>query len=121
MPRPFKCRRVGFAPGITYFKPAGIPMRSLEEVIISLEEAEALRLKDIVGLEQEGAAESMNVSRTTFQRILASARRKVADALLGGKAIRIEGGNYEMAVMPDGGAGCRGRGRGKRHGYGQEY
>lgn len=97
MPRPLKCRRVSFIPGVTYFKPAGIPMRSLGEVQLSLEEAEALRLKDLEGLEQEPASESMNVSRPTFQRVLASARRKVADALLNGKAVRIAGGNFEMA------------------------
>lgn len=97
MARPFKCRRVAFLPGVTFFKPAGIPLRSLEEVQLSLEEAEALRLKDLEGLEQEEGAEKMNVSRPTFQRVLASARKKTADALLNGKAIRIEGGNFEIA------------------------
>jgi predicted DNA-binding protein (UPF0251 family) len=85
-------------PGITYFKPAGIPLGELEEVELSLEEAEALRLKELEGLEQEQGAEKMNVSRPTFQRILAAARQKVADAILNGKAIRIEGGNYEIAA-----------------------
>ena len=98
MPRPFKYRRVAFVPGATYFKPAGVPMRSLEEIQLSLEEAEALRLKEIEGMEQEPAAERMNVSRPTFQRVLSSARRKLADALLNGKAVRITGGNFEMAV-----------------------
>ena len=97
MSRPFKCRRVASMPGVTYFKPAGIPLRSLEEIRLSVEEAEALRLKDLEGLEQEQGAEKMNVSRPTFQRVLASARKKMADALLNGKAIRIEGGNYEIA------------------------
>lgn len=97
MPRPLKCRRVAFLPGVTYFKPAGIPLRSLEEVCLSVEEAEAIRLKDLEGLEQEEGAEKMNVSRPTFQRVLASARQKIADALLNGKAIRIEGGNFEMS------------------------
>jgi len=97
MPRPQKCRRVACVPGVTYFKPAGIPMRSLEEIQLSLEEAEALRLKDLEGMEQEPASERMNVSRPTFQRILSSARRKVADVLLNGRAVRISGGNYEMA------------------------
>jgi len=97
MSRPFKCRRVAFMPGVTYFKPAGIPLRSLEEVRLSVEEAEALRLKELEGLEQEQGAEKMNISRQTFQRVLASARQKVADALLNGKAIRIEGGNFEIS------------------------
>ncbi len=97
MSRPQKCRRVAFLPNVTYFKPAGIPLRVLEEVRLSVEEAEAIRLKDIEGLEQEQGAERMNISRPTFQRVLVSSRRKIADALLNGKAIRIEGGNFEMA------------------------
>ena len=97
--RPPKWRRVGFIPEITYFKPAGIPLRMLEEVCLSVEEAEAVRLKDWEGLEQEQCAEKMNVSRQTFQRVLGSARRKVADALLHGKAIRIEGGNFQPALQ----------------------
>lgn len=96
MSRPLKCRRVAFLPDMSYFKPAGIPLRSLEEVQLSVDEIEALRLKDLEGLEQEESAEKMNISRPTFQRVLASARRKVADVLLNGKAIRIEGGNFEV-------------------------
>lgn len=97
MARPFKCRRVEFLPDITYFKPAGIPLTDLEEVSMSVEEAEALRLKELEGLEQEQGAAKMNISRPTFQRILAAARQKMADALLNGKAIRIEGGNYQCS------------------------
>ena len=102
MPRPIKWRRVAFIPEATYFKPAGIPMRILQEVSLSVEEAESVRLKDLEGLEQEQGAEKMNISRPTFQRVLGAARQKIADALLNGKAIRIEGGNFEMApqVMP---------------------
>lgn len=96
MTRPRKCCRIAFVPGVTYFKPAGIPMRFLEEVCLSLEETEAIRLKDIEGLDQEGCAGRMNVSRPTVQRILESARKKITDALLNGKAIKIEGGNVEM-------------------------
>jgi predicted DNA-binding protein (UPF0251 family) len=83
-------------PDVTYFKPAGIPLRNLEEVRMTVEEAEALRLKDLEGLEQEQGAAMMNVSRPTFQRILSSARQKIADALLNGKAVKILGGNFEM-------------------------
>jgi uncharacterized protein len=97
MPRPRKCCRVAFLPGVTFFKPAGIPLKLLEEVNLTVDEAEALRLKDIEGLEQAPGAARMNVSRPTFQRILASARGKIADAILNGKAIRIEGGHYETA------------------------
>lgn len=73
-------------------------MRMLEEVTLSLDEAEAVRLKDLEGLEQEDGADRMGISRPTFQRILASARQKIADAILNGKAIRIEGGNFELAT-----------------------
>jgi len=99
MPRPTKWRRVAFIPQVNYFKPAGIPLRILEEISLSIEEAEAIRLKDIEGLEQEQCAEKMNISRPTFQRVLGAARQKIADALLNGKAIRIEGGNFEMATQ----------------------
>ena len=98
MTRPPKTRRIGFIPDATYFKPAGIPLRAMEEVCISMEEAEAVRLKDLESLDQEASAIKMNISRPTFQRVLASARRKIADALLNGKAIRIEGGNFEVAM-----------------------
>ena len=91
-------RRVTFVPAITYFKPAGVPPGTLQEACLTVDEAEAIRLKDLEGLEQEKSAESMRVSRTTFSRILESARQKMADALLNGKAIRIEGGNFEMAT-----------------------
>lgn len=96
MPRPIKFRRVSSLPQATYFKPAGIPMRTLQEIRLSVEEAEAIRLKDLEGLEQEDAAQRMKISRPTFQRVLASVRQKMADALLNGKAIRIEGGNFMM-------------------------
>jgi predicted DNA-binding protein (UPF0251 family) len=98
MPRPLKYRRVDSLPNATYFKPAGIPMRILEEVVLSVEEAEAVRLKDLEKLEQEQGAGKMNISRPTFQRVLSSARQKIADALLNGKAIRIEGGSFRMAL-----------------------
>lgn len=73
-------------------KPAGIPARELETVCLGYDEAEALRLADLEGLYQDAAARSMGVSRQTFGRIIESARRKSADALLNGKALRIEGG-----------------------------
>jgi predicted DNA-binding protein (UPF0251 family) len=98
MGRPCLWRRVSFLPPITYFKPAGIPLAGLAEVRLLVEEAEAIRLKDLEGLGQEACAQKMSISRTTFSRILDLARQKVADALLNGKAIRIEGGNFEMAV-----------------------
>jgi predicted DNA-binding protein (UPF0251 family) len=73
-------------------------MPELQEVKLLVEEAEAIRLRDLESLEQEACADKMNVSRSTFSRLLDQARQKIADALVNGKAIRIEGGNYEMAV-----------------------
>lgn len=114
MPRPFKCRRIGWTPTCDYFKPRGTPLSELEEVSLRLDEMEAMRLADIEGLYHDEAAGRMNVSRQTFDRILAGAHRTVADALIGGKAIRIEGGNVAIAGPGwRGGHGC-GRGRMKR-------
>ncbi len=98
MPRPTKWRRVDFMPEIAYFKPSGVPLSILDEVILSVEEAEAIRLKDLEGLQQEECADRMHISRPTFHRVLESARSKLADALINGKAIRIAGGNFEMAM-----------------------
>ena len=93
-----KWRRVASIPEITYFKPVGVSLRTLDRVRLSVEEAEAIRLKDLEGLEQEECAQRMSISRPTFHRVLGSARSKLADALLNGKAIRIAGGNFEMAT-----------------------
>ena len=89
MPRPRLDRRIRFNPNITYFKPQGIPMRCLEEVELTAEEAEALRLKNIEELDQNECAKKMNTSQSTFQRILASAYKKISVALIKGKAIKI--------------------------------
>jgi predicted DNA-binding protein (UPF0251 family) len=99
MARPRNCRRVGSVPGSNYYKPRGIPLSMLEEVILSVDEFEAIRLADLEGLYQEQAAERMKVSRQTFGRIVEMARRKVAEALVEGKALKIEGGDVEMASM----------------------
>ncbi len=97
MPRPSKCRRVEQLPGYTYFKPAGVPMSELSEVVLSVEELEAIRLRDLTGIEHEACAEKMSVSRPTFHRILASARQKIARSLVNGEALRVEGGNFKLA------------------------
>jgi len=89
MTRPRLCRRIGFNPSITYFKPRGVPMRELEVVELTAEEVEALRLRNIKDLEQEEAAKKMNTSQSTFQRILSSAYKKITEALIEGKAIKI--------------------------------
>jgi len=99
MARPRQCRRVGSMPESSYFKPRGIPLSMLEEVILTVDEFEAVRLADLEGLYQEEAAERMSVSRQTFGRIIESARKKVAEALVIGKALKIEGGEFEMTGM----------------------
>jgi predicted DNA-binding protein (UPF0251 family) len=92
MPRPYCCRHVAGKPAASIYKPVGIPLRKLEEMVITLDEFEAVRLADLEELYQEQAAAQMNVSRPTFCRIIATAHKKLADALVHGKAIRIEGG-----------------------------
>ena len=99
MSRPKCCRRVAGLPRCKVFKPAGIPACSLEEVVLAVDELEAVRLADLQGLYQEQAAQEMNISRQTFGRIIESAHRKVAETLVGGKALRIEGGEIEMSEM----------------------
>lgn len=94
MPRPTKFRKVEFFPQETYFVPLGKRNCEIEEVLLKVEELEAMRLKDIEDLNQEECAEKMQVSRQTFQNIIDSARKKVAIALTKGKAIKISGGNY---------------------------
>ena len=92
MPRPPCCRRISGKPIVSVFRPAGIPACKVEHVVLMLDELEALRLADVASLYQEEAAVRMKVSRATFGRILESAHRKVADALVHGKLIKIEGG-----------------------------
>jgi len=99
MGRPPIPRVVRCFPGAVYYKPRGIPLRLLEEVVLGLDEMEALRLADVEGLPQEEIGRRMKVSRATAGRILETAHRKVADALVGGKALRIEGGAVEVVTM----------------------
>jgi uncharacterized protein len=97
MARPKRCRWVSSTPGSIYFKPRGIPLTILEEVALSFDEYEAVRLADLEDLYQEQAAEKMGVSRQTFGRIIEAAHRKIAEALVKGKALKIEGGAFEVA------------------------
>lgn len=90
MVRPKSCWRVRFKPKAYYYKPQGVPMRELEQVILTKEEMEAIKLKDYDGLEQIAAAEKMGASQSTFQRLLASARGKLASAIVEGQALVIE-------------------------------
>jgi len=111
--RPRKLRKVGFIPRIQYFVPWGIDPGERQN-ILRIEELEALRLKDLEGLEQESCAAQMEISRQTFQRILSEARKKVADSLIHGKAIRIEGGDYTRNICP---VQCLDCGKQWREGY----
>ena len=96
MVRPKKCRMVDAEPGVDYFKPRGIPLMELEEVELSVEEFEAIRLKDHEGNEQKKVAGQMGLSQPTLNRLLKSAHKKIAEALVNGKAIKIHGGNYSL-------------------------
>src|SRR5665647_482469 len=95
MSRPKKCRMVGFVPDNSCFHPQ---LYNKDEIVLSIEEVESIRLSDYLEMEQDSAAESMNVSRGTFQRIINVARKKTADALVNGKTIRIDWGNYELSA-----------------------
>jgi predicted DNA-binding protein (UPF0251 family) len=126
MPRPHNFRKVGCLPQSSFFKPRGIPLSTLQQVFLTVDEFEAVRLADFEGLYQEDAAARMNVSRQTFGRILESAHRKIADALVNGKALSIEGGPYELDPRLAGPIGPsphrfrRGHGGGRCHRGGQE-
>jgi predicted DNA-binding protein (UPF0251 family) len=104
MPRPQKCRQVSNLPNVIFFKPAGIPMTKLEEVPLTVDEYEAIRWVDLENLRHDEAALRMGISRPTFTRMLTRAHRRVAAALVQGKALRINGGNYQLnAVWPEDG------------------
>jgi len=89
MPRPCIKRRVRGRPNSSYFKPAGIRMINLEETELSMSEFEAIRLVDLKEISQEKAGEQMQISQSTLSRILKSGRKKIADAIVNGKAIKI--------------------------------
>ncbi len=90
MSRPIKPRKIKFDPNITYFKPRAVPLSKLEEIDLIVDELEAIRLHDLGDCNQANCAEKMKISPSTFQRILTSAHKKIAEALIGGKAIKIE-------------------------------
>ncbi len=100
MARPTKWRKIENVPAIAYFVPSDKEISEVPENILKLEELEAIRLKDLEGLEQGECADKMEVSRPTFQRILLSAREKIADSLVNGKTIHIEGGNFTQNICP---------------------
>ncbi len=96
MARPVKLRCVAQLPSSGFFRPVGPAANVLQKVCLSVEEIESIRLKDLEGLEQEECAQKMHISRPTFHRVLGAAREKLADALINGKAIQIEGGNFGL-------------------------
>lgn len=123
MPRPRKGRMVSAHPRVSLFTPQGVPPWEVQEVTVPVEGLEALRLADYEGLDQEEAAACMGVSRPTFSRVLTAARAVVAQALVKGWAIRVEGGDYVVGPPPMFGPGPgrgpgRGGGGGRRRGQG---
>jgi len=90
MPRPKRPRCLRFKPQVYYFKPRGIPLRSLEEIAVLPDELEALKLYEVDGLDQRQSAQKMAISQPTFARTLGEAHRKIAEAIIFGKAIKIE-------------------------------
>ncbi len=116
MPRPPRQRIVAGQPRVTVYKPAGVPARELLWTRLTLDEFEAIRLVDGEGCDQDAAAEQMGVSRPTVTRILASARSKIAQVLIQGQALVIEGGPV-VCSPPPGRPGPGGWGDGGRHGW----
>ena len=96
MPRPKNNRFVHEPPLFTEFKPAGVPGKSLEQVLLSLDEYEAIRLADHIGLSHEEAADEMGISRSTFSRLIEKSRKKLADFIFSGKLLTIDGGNIHF-------------------------
>jgi len=97
MTKPKKDRHVMHPPFVVFFKPQGIPLFQLEQVTLTVDEYEAIRLADNEKLKHDKAAQKMKISRPTFTRLLESAHNKISDALVNGKAIRIEGGHFILS------------------------
>jgi uncharacterized protein len=116
MVRPRKIKHVNFEPGITYFKLRAVPLNKLLEVKLTIDELETLRLSNIEKLSQEIAAKKMKIHQSTFQRTLTRAREKITDALVNGKAIKINGGDYKMPGGDGTGSTLQGQGRGRMKG-----
>jgi predicted DNA-binding protein (UPF0251 family) len=103
MARPVKCRRVEQLPPYDRYKPAGVSCKNNKIMALTIDELEAMRLKDVEGLSQVECADRMQVSRQTFQLILEKARKTIVLAITQGYAIQIEGGNY---ATPEDLRGC---------------
>lgn len=93
---PYRRRLVQGPPRINQFKPSGVPAKSLQAITLSIDEYEGIRLADFQGLDHNQAAEKMGISRPTFSRLIEKARNKVAQALINGWMLTIEGGNFDL-------------------------
>lgn len=119
MARPRKRRRVCSLPDHLSFGPLNGQMKDKEEIILSIEEFEVVRLIDLEGLEQQETAERMEVARSTIQRMYTEAKKKIADAIVNGKVLKIEGGNYRLCNLDNEKCSPCNRGRhGQNHGHG---
>ena len=92
-----KCRRVMYPPQQLTFKPAGVPSNLLDEVALTVDEYEAIRLADYEELNHERAAQKMNISRPTFTRLIKKARNTIAVFLIECRRLAISGGNFHFA------------------------
>ena len=104
MSRPRIRRRISSMPEVTYFKPAGVRMADLDEVVLTIDEYEAVKLIDLEGIEQGKAGKQMKISQPTLSRLLKSARKKLSEAIIKGKAIKIQGEKAKVLVIPYGGS-----------------
>jgi len=116
MPRPKITRRIFFEPECNHFKPIGIPMRILQEIKVTKDELESVRLIDLEQQAQEKAAKKMKISQPTLSRLLNSTRKKIADAIVNSKSIKIQGGVYKMVTQRERGQRA-GQGRGRMGGF----
>jgi predicted DNA-binding protein (UPF0251 family) len=117
LPRPRKCRKVCCLPDSNQFGPLNAPKFSDDFVNMTVEEYETIRLIDLQGFTQEECADQMNIARTTVQRIYNDARKKLAESLVNGKILQIEGGDYKLCDGLEKFCGCGGCGRHKFGGF----
>ncbi|MFA7673762.1 MAG: DUF134 domain-containing protein [Clostridia bacterium] len=117
MPRPIKWRKVCSLPDNNRFGPLDSPADMTDTVNMTIDEYETIRLIDLDGLTQEESASQMNISRTTVQGIYDGARRKLAESLVNGKVLRIEGGEYQLCDGKGNGC-CKGSCQRRRYGRG---
>jgi len=117
MARPTRTRRIFFQPDVTYFKPVGVPLANLKETSLSFDELEAIRLIDSEKMDQTIAGEKMKISQSTLSRLLKIGRKKLADAIVQGQAIKIQGGNFKMVQHVGRNFDKKLRGRGRMGGF----